>query len=446
MQIYFKRIAIVVAAGAAVMGSLNLPGLVFATVPGNNQRVNMTSSGGQPNDGSSNGLVSADGRFVVFNSVARNILPTGGGGTFLRNLSSGSISRVNVSTSGAIDDSGGNNTIPHKISATGRYVLFTSYATNLIDNTVISASVPQLYLRDTSASTTSLISQSLNGAVSNGSLLTPLGVSSDGRFIAFSSNASNLHTESTDGKTHLYMLDRLDNSLTILDRKTDGTLVSQNFGSSGSMSCDGSMITFEYGANLIAGDIDSGHVDVYLLDRRGSADKLTNLTKFANAAARGPSISCNGDYIGFSSRSNNIDTSRTIAAGYIRPYVFDRVNGTYMLASVTASNTVTNTAICGTIDGPVQCIGLSDTGLGVFSMTDTSLTGATGTQVYLRDLYAGTTELVSRSSTGIAGNDKSQQPTITASGKSVVYTSGATNLVSNDTNGWYDVFMSSTGN
>jgi hypothetical protein len=448
MRKHIKQISAVLIAVLVTVGLLNLDNIALAVVPGINQRVSVTSTGAQSSSGGSSPLLSANGKIAVFRGGS-TILPSGGGGIFSRNLATGNITRINVSTSGVVANDT-TYTWPERVSATGRYVIFRSVATNLIDGTTTPSSPnnQHLYLRDTVASTTTLITQTPTGTVANGSAGLAFGVSSDGRFVAFVSTATNLHPDATDGSAHLYMLDRINDSLSVLDRKTDGTVQPSNpsWGPVGSMSCDGSLIVFHSPNNLIVGQ-PSNHVNVYLLDRRGGQDKLTNLTNAADQAVTAPTISCNGDFIGLRSRATNLDPSVAVTFVYntYRPYVYDRVNGIFHLAAVTTSNTSTTTATCGTFVDGGPCVEVSDTGLGVFSTDDSALTGASGNQAYLRDIYAGTTELVSKNSSGVAGNSGSYYPIISADGTITAYSSIASNLITGDTNNANDMFTSLTG-
>jgi len=439
----------IVIAGLFV-GILNADSSVFATVPGTNQLVSARSVGGFTNGGSNRSLISANGKVVVYNSNATNVLPSGGVGIFVRNLASGTTQRVNISTAGVVANDGQYSMV-EKISATGRYIIFRSSASNLIDGTTTVTSPSQLYLRDTVTATTTLVSRTVTGVPADGAVYSTLGVSSDGRFIGYSSNATNLHIDSINGAPHLYMLDRLNNTVSIIDRKTDGTVGGTIAGNPnlpyGAMSCDGAIIAFQYPANLIVGDTYSNHVDIYILDRRGGTDKLTNLTKTANAAVTGPSISCNGDFIGFKTRASNLDSTIAVTIGWIRPYIYDRVAGTYHFASATSSNVSTNTDICGISQDFTPCIQMSDTGLGIFAANNSALTGATGEQLYLRDIYSGTTELLSKNSVNAAGNGSYRifYSSISADGTIAAYASDASNLISGDTNVSTDVLTSLTG-
>lgn len=447
-----KKVGTVVVAVLTAVVLLNINNFALATVPGTNQRVSLTSTGTEINGayGSGNGFVSANGRMATFYSSAPYILPTGGPGIFIKDLNTGSIERLNMSTAGVVGNDNAYTAV-ERISATGRYVIFRSAATNLIDGVPISASPTNLYLRDVVASTTTLINQSSSGSTANG-WTQSLGVSSDGRFVSFTSNASNLHPDATDGTPHLYMLDRTSNNLSILDRRPDGTIPAGNptWPPVGAMSCDGSLIAFQYaGSNgLIPGDT-SSQVNVYLLDRRGDVDKISNLTGSANSFANAPSISCNGDFVGMRTRATNLDSSISMTPGIntYRPFIYDRVNGKFHLAAITTANTAIDYSdVCNVVTAASNpCIEISDKGVGVFAVNYPSLTGASGRQVYLRDINSGTTELVSKSSTGVAGNDSSNGPTISADGKIILYGSNASNLVTGDTNGRGDVFTSLTG-
>lgn len=440
MSKYIRRFAfllLTVALTAATLTSIGEPAL--ATVPGTNEIVSKTYTGGLGNNGSNTAIISPDGRTVVFKSSATNILASGGAGIFSRDLATGNISRISTSTSGSISDNP-SSTIPTEVSATGRYVMFISRASNLIDGSPTSTTYSQVYLRDTKDSTTELISQSLSGVLSNGSVNYSVGVSSDGRFVSYYSNATNIHADATDGKAHLYMLDRVDNTLTLLDRKTDGTLGSSNF-LSADMSCDGAIIVFEYGSNLIVGDTYSGHVDVYVLDRRGVEEKLTNLTKSANAAVQGPTISCNGDFIGMDTRANNLDPTISVTSGYRRPHAYDRVNESFHYLAVTTGGSSISSNVC--VD--YGCTRISDGGLAVFKANSSALTGVSGDQVYIRDIYTATTQLLSIDAAGNHGNASHYGARITAAGTMVAYESNSTNLVAGDTNNETDAFTSLTG-
>lgn len=436
MKRIFKSISLVAISSVLTLSIINFDYSAFATVPGVNEVVSKNSSGVIVSAGGNtrDSFISDDGNIVFFVVVTPHLAP-GEGNIYSRNIESGATLPVDVSTSGVVGNNLSSNFI-RKVSATGRYIIFESKATNLIDGDLLSDGVSRLYLRDMTNSTTSLIAKSISGDVGDGTYQTALGVSSDGRFVSFATNATNLHPDSTDGGNHLYMYDRLEDSLEILDRKEDGTLGFTVWNFLGDMSCDGSMIVFQYGGNIRSSEYNS-KVSTYLIDRRGSADKIINITKSAINSTHNPSISCNGDYIAFSTQSNNLDLSVTVPHdGKYRPYVYDRVNQTFKIVSVTTANTVTNKAVCSapfpTSSHAARCVDISDDGIATFSAIDSDLTGATSTynQVYVRNLNKSTTELVSRNSLGTVGDGHSLSPIISSDGSKIVYDSRAANLVS----------------
>lgn len=433
-------------------------GLVYAStkasaiVPGDNQRVSLMYNGQQTpsNYGSPESFLSADGKKVVFRSQSPNIIQGGGPGIFERDLATGSVIKINVSTSGVQQT--GDLYIPKAVSSNGRFVLFIAEAPNLIDGQTTDTAHWQLYLRDTLLSVTTLVTKSMAGATSNGSgFPTTLGVSSDGRFVVFTSNATNLDSDATDGFGHLYRLDRLDSQLSLIDRKTDGSLgsTSSSWSPEGGMSCDGSLIAFQYPSSLIVGET-STHIDIYLLDLR-SGTHLTNITKGAQWSSEWPTISCNGDYIGFMSPSSNLDAAHTTGyQGNQLPYVYDRMSDRFHLAAVTPTGDVpTSGLVCSgqlSYAGSGCKMGLSDTGLAAFASNNSSLAGSSFTQIYLTNIYSGTTEVLSKSSSGSPGNNESSiYPTLSRDGTLAGYSSLSSNLVPNDTNSQVDAFVSQTG-
>ncbi len=422
-------------------------GSAVAIVPGSNQRVSYRYNGAQMNQHSSQPLISGDGKKIAYQSTSTTLL-LDGKGSVVRDISTGASVRINASTAGVVTDPTYTDLLQY-ISYTGRYVLFQSTATNLIDGETMSpANKYRLYLRDVVGGTTTLVNRNIvTGDLDNnvGSELTSLGVSSDGRFVAFTSNSTNLVSGVTDGNPHLYMLDRQANTLDVIDRNTSGQLGTSNssWGPSGGMSCDGSIIAFQYPTNLIVGAPNALHTDVYVLDRRAGTQNLTNLTVGATTSSLAPTVSCNGDYIGFKSKDVGLDSTTTVTgSGYFRPYIYDRVNGMFHFVAVDSSGASVNGPICTTYSDP--CVWVSDKGQGVFVSNMASLPGATAgdNQIYIRDIEATGVALVSKNISGISANGASSGARITADGRTVSYMSNATNLIDNDTNGYADIFIS----
>ena len=147
--------------------------------------------------------VSADGRYVLFSSASGAVVPNDGNGRtdlFVRDRESGRTVRVNVNTAGVVSNA---DVGFASISGDGRYVVFDSTATNLVPNDTNDAS--DVFLRDLQAGTTLRVSVSSSGVAGNRGSSSP-SVSTDGRYVAFSSDATNFVNNVQSG---LYVHDRL---------------------------------------------------------------------------------------------------------------------------------------------------------------------------------------------------------------------------------------------
>jgi Tol biopolymer transport system component len=177
---------------------------------GTTERVSVSSTGTQQQYNSDYDQVacclSADGRYVAFNSPASNLVPGDTNGAldvFVRDRQSGTTERVSVSTSGL----GGNLASGwSSISDDGRYVAFWSSASNLVPGDTNGFS--DVFVRDRRAGTTELVSIGVGSGQGN-SYAYPPWISGEGRFVAFSSDAANLVPGDTNGTHDAFVRDRL---------------------------------------------------------------------------------------------------------------------------------------------------------------------------------------------------------------------------------------------
>lgn len=424
---------------AVLICSLVLVGLrqgdrVSATVPGVNELVSANYNGSFTGNNPifSRPYLSRNGEFATFTTDSNLIVHDDTNGlrdVFLRNLVTEETKRINLSSSGVLANG---DSYAEGISRTGRYVAFESVASNLIDGTTITSSVPQVYLRDTVDQTTYLLSQNASGQLENGTYYIVTDISSDGRFVLLRSNATNLDPAVTSSGDYLYMLDRDSDTYTALNTAADGTLPPGSISPYGHMSCDGSMVVFSgYGLT----EPDSGHDDIYLLDRR-AGNKLTDITYIANGAALDPTISCNGDYIGFYSEADNLDATTDHSMHLYHQYVYDRINNTFTILDQSADGTTWSGLDIYELYSTPNSI--SNNGLVAFPAND-------GTQIYIRDISNGNLEVLSKNSSGVAGDGSSRYPSITSDGSLVLYNSQSDNLLTGDSNGVEDIFTSLTG-
>ncbi|HTK76199.1 MAG TPA: hypothetical protein VL371_13130, partial [Gemmataceae bacterium] len=365
------------------------------------------------------------------------------------------------------------------ISADGRYVAFTSDASDLVANGNDNNSARDVFVRDTQANTTALVSiaadNSGSGNGASGDVGTAgvsptggVGISADGRYVVFVSAASNLVANDNNNAPDVFVRDTQSGTTALVTVDAAGGSATVPGGSAGSydpvISDDGRYVAFVSTASNLSGadSGDGGAPDVFLRDLQvqpGAANAITLLTAAVSGGtgtAAAPTISNDGRYVAFLSDDQLV--SGTAANGNDQVFVYDNSggaqNGTITLASPDAAGTgaagaaVMSPRISG--DGRSVAFASDATNL-VPNFTDANGTGKA--DVYVRDLDANTTTLVSdasavESGTGgmaanIGGNGASYAPAISDDGNVVAFASDATDLVANvtDNNNGRDVFV-----
>ncbi len=171
---------------------------------GTTSRVSLDTNNTESNGFSDTPSISRDGRFVVFESTATNLIASDANGAiqdvFIRDLLSGTTALVTQSTGGAQANTGSDAPYAGAVSGDGRYVVFESAATNLISN---DNNGLDIFVRNTINNTTTLVSVNSNGQQANNTCFDP-SISNDGRFIVFKSYASNLGGSGTQLRTYLH--------------------------------------------------------------------------------------------------------------------------------------------------------------------------------------------------------------------------------------------------
>jgi Tol biopolymer transport system component len=400
------------------------------------------------------GVVSGDGRYVVFESWATNFVPGDTNGVqdvFRRDLQTGAIERVSVDSSGVQAD---NVSGSPSVSADGRYIAFVSDASNLAPFDFNNGS--DVFLRDTLTGTTTLVSRNFSGVgTANAASWSP-SISRDGRFVAFYSDATDLQlvTPDVNGWWDTYLFDSQTGQITLVslssqgqqgnDDSADGPAVPGSFPA---VSSGGRYVVFESSAsNLVANDT-NGAMDVFMRDTLlGTTVRVSTSASGAqgNEYSRAPSMSADGRYVAFGSRASNLVPGDTNNVYDI--FVKDMHTGALERVDVSSSGTqgsggglsyqpVTGTAISS--DG--RFVGF---GSGFANLVTPDTNGSW--DVFVHDRLLGTTSFVSVDSSGAQANDFSNGVSISDDGSKLVFGSLATNLVPGDTNANSDVFLRST--
>jgi len=369
------------------------------------------NSNGAVGDGISLGSsVSADGRYVAFESESTNLVAGDTNTTrdvFVRDRTSGETTLVSVALDGVTLGNGFSSN--PSISADGRYVAFESLANNLVVGNL--ASTERIFVHDRTTRATTLVSIASNTNPANGSSVEP-SISADGRYVAFESVATNLGLGSANGTWDIFVHDRTTGETTSVSIHTDNTL-SNNFAISASISADGRYVAFaSFANNLVVGDV-TLFTDVFVRDR---IDGTTTLVSVNSAGAHGiatstsPSISADGRYVAFESFDGNFVAGGEIDGAW-DIFLRDRTAGTTTLATSRAGPNSRFASI--SADGRYVAFNVAGFGANVYDRTTDD-----STCVWV---VAGTT----CGSVTIPGD----RPAISADGKHVVFHATATDFV-----------------
>ncbi|MCJ2032830.1 Hint domain-containing protein [Methylobacterium sp. J-068] len=379
--------------------------------------------------------VSADGRYVVFTSVATNLV-TGDANSqqdiFLKDLLTGAVTLVSVASSGTQGNSSSTNP---SISADGRYVAFTSNATNLVAGDTNGTS--DIFVRDLTAGTTTRVSVASDGTQGSSSS-TAAAISADGTHVVFQSNAGNLVAGDTNNASDIFVRNLTAGTTTRVSVASDGTQAA-GASTTASISADGTRVAFQSNAaNLVSGDT-NGTTDIFVRDLTASTTTRVSVANDGSQATSSSStavISGDGTHVAFASAASNLVSGDT--NGTTDVFVRDLTASTTTRVSVASDGSQTSTG--SSIAPSISADGTRVT----FSSTATNLVaGDTNgtTDVFVRDLTAGTTNRVSVASDGSEATGSSTNSSISSNGSRVAFTSTATDLVANDTNGVADVFV-----
>jgi len=502
------------------------------------ERVSVSTSGTQGDNNSTNAAISKDGRFVTFTSYAENLVSddtNGKGDVFVYDRQTGEQTRISESTAGEQAD---DNSLAASISADGRFVTFQSNAQNLIENDPYRFT--DIFLHDRTTGTTELISKSATGeittAMSGGGA-----ISEDGRYVSFSSPAENLVPGDDSRNRKLIIHDRnsglnVNADVYSIDYVVPTEIPAKNLSTVKALTEDASVVLFETRSTNVVNveSADPAWTRVYAFDTRTNAIEVLgpahgqntgypvispegNFVALVNANrqvqltdrrdglisilsqfpdgdprynCRPESISRNGEFVAMScnvvsndrfdprksmlvdTANNEIeqypgvwvdsvrhrsvqlsDSGRYVVFRYSggeldsrvtddKPhlYVQDRVADTIELISLSTSGDVSN-------GEEFQADISADGRYVVFESEGSNLAAYSGAgrfqpRVFLRDRLSGSTSLICRNINNRAVNGPCRKPTISADGNRISYSSTASNIVADDRNGSdSDVFL-----
>jgi len=409
-----------------------------------------TTNGALPNDHIFSVAVTPDGTFLAFGSNATNLVSTTDLNTsedvFVLNRGTGEIEMVSVNLGG---DAGNGPSFSPSISADGRFVVFSSLATDLVAGDVLGGQ--DIFVRDRQLDQTFRVSVARDGSEANASSFSGK-ISANGRFVAFSSIASNLLPSGGDSNA---LEDVFVQDLNLLRAGTFTGLFRASVADQSGAQATGSssnpfialsdagevLIAFSSNAaNLVTGDT-NGRTDTFirnLTTGRTERASLTSSSVQGNQNSFPRAFNANGRFVVFSSTADNFvlqDTNRVEDC-----FLKDRQTGELTRVSVGP----------GGIQGNGECdqSAISDDGRFVLFESEANsffpnLYKSVDeiSDIYLRDRLNNITLQISLTQAGGPTFDDSQDPVMTADGSLIFFTSESNEIVSNDNNSGDDAFV-----
>jgi subtilisin family serine protease/Tol biopolymer transport system component len=367
--------------GSGAHGAGALGGGLVGTI----ERVSVSSSGEQANDESRGPSMTPDGRYILFESWASNLVPGDGNACrdiFLRDLQLGTTVRVSVSTLGA--EANGESTVA-SMSTDGRFIAFGSAATNL--DPAATNGLLQVYLRDMWIGTTTLLSKTQAGVAGDHFSLAP-SISGDGQRVAFASLTSNL--AASDAWPNVVLVEVATGALSSLNVDTAGQSPA-GMAIRALLSRDGNRVAFTSDSALVPSDT-NGLLDVYVRDLAAGTTTPVSVDGagvFGDRESHAEALSADGRFIVFTSAATNFDPADT--NGYVDVFRKDLLTGAVVRVSV-GNSLKQAMAGCGhpwiSPDGGRVGFTCRDDAL----VPGDALDGAA--DVYRRNVLAGTTELL----------------------------------------------------
>ncbi len=213
-------------------------------------------------------------------------------------LVGGATARVSVSSTGVQANAASYGDFGTTVSANGRFVAFESAASNLVRGDT--NGLLDVFVRDLRTGATRRMSVGRAGTESNGGSYGPA-ISANGRFVVFDSDATNLVAGDTNGLTDLFVRDRWRGTTRRVSLGSDG-MQADGFSDGPAISANGRFVAFRSDAsNLVPGDT-NGLPDVFVRDRwNGTTQGISVGRQYFDGASSPPAISANGRFVAFDS-------------------------------------------------------------------------------------------------------------------------------------------------
>jgi hypothetical protein len=303
-------------------------------------RLSSTAAGAPANGNSDLPGLSDDGRYATFNSGATNLVPGDPNNfvtdVFLKDRLTGAVDQISVNSQGVTGNSfSGGSGAASPVTSDGHFVAFDSFASNLVPNDT--NQLFDTFLRDRQARTTVRVSVSSAGTQADGANGVQA-MSADGRFVLFTSRATNLVPGDTNNALDAFVRDTWQSTTTRVTVKADGTQVADDT-RAWEMSNDGRFVAFSSVSKYTADD-KNPDVDAYVKDLVTGSVERVSLTNGGRDFPGGTlydtvSMSADGRFVAFAAAPAN---------QFPEIYVRDRLTRTTTLVSVNVSGQPGNRA------------------------------------------------------------------------------------------------------
>lgn len=410
-------------AGAVYVKDLLLGSLYLASSP---NIISDSQPGSRPS-------LNYDGRYISFQSNSDSIAPgdnNGASDIFVRDVQTGVSYIVSTSSQSQL---GSGSSFDAQLSDNGESIVFASSAENLVSSDTNQQT--DIFIKHLLTGTIEIVSTDSSGNASDGWSESP-SVSADGRFVAFKSFAKNLSPADTQNFSDVYLKDMQTGSLKLVSSNSNG-IVGDYFSSSPMISSNGRYVVFASGAGNLADNDFNSSTDIFVKDiQTGSVSRVSSAQSLYVGSDSVPSITAAGNFVAFGTAESLVAIDRRGNDTYRR----NMLTGSYAIATqidpLATNATGNGDSYIGSLsgDGSVVAFDTFATNLG------SKAVGIEG-QVYARIQGVATGQLISENAMGIPAIGNSRNPSVSGNGVWISFESNAYNLISNDNNGQYDIYV-----
>ena len=382
--------------------------------------------------------LSPDGRFVVFTSTANDLVPGGNSFFSLNVFLHDCASNTTVLVSGNLSGTGGGNgsSMLGQASTNGQFVVFQSDASNLVPNDT--NGVTDIFVSDLVAGTTTLVSVSTNGGPANGASTDPV-MTPDGRFVAFISRASNLIPGDINGIPDIFIRDLVAGTNQLVSvGALCSTLVSPGtIMATPVMTPDGRYVAFfSLATNLVSAVPGTATGEVYVRDRFTGTTTWasTNAAAIVSVMIQQTNATSYHPRLSDDGRYVAFKAGTTASTGVAVVLQYD---------STTGATAVINTNGIGGDVGVDETYGpeMTPDGRFIAFARHEGSTNSGYASVHVWDAQLASDTLVSDNGSGVPANTTSHTPNISPNGRFVAFLSNATNLVGNTVSNGFHIYL-----